>query len=319
MRWFVFTTLTLFAWPQDKPEEIVKKLYPQATAIKAAGIELSPQSLERLRRALGEEPKVGGTYYAFTAELFLPRRDQFKLRMMIVTAGTVRLAVTVIPEEATVANVHVLDHREKTDLSRSPLLTQLFAFKFSREALYRPASELEARLKKAAEARDDEGRSLRALVAVKRLMRTVGATYDQVSTAVSKKKPEGTEAARKMTRAFEDMLGVMDGLGFLGDTRRFTQAAEQARDESAALTRALGESNFELAAKVLGGLSRSTCSGCHGSYQDTLRSHREELGIGDGYFALDFDVGADPALDAGFQAELLKAIRTAVLILVETK
>lgn len=319
MRWIAFATLTLFAWPQDKPEELVKKLYPQATGIKQAAIELSAKSQDRLKKALGEDGKIEGPYYAFSAELFIPRRDQFKLRMMIVTVGTTKLAVTVIPEETTVANVHVLEHKEKADLSKSALLAQFFAFKFSTEALYRPTSELEASLKRAAEAKDDEGKSLRALVAIKRLMRTVGATYDQVSTAVSKKKPDGAEAAKKMAKAFEDMLAVTDGLKFLGDTSRFKLGTEQARDESAAVAKALGESNFEQARKAFGDLSRSTCGGCHGSYQDTLRSRREEIGIGDGYFYLDFDIGADPALDAGLQADLLKAIRRAVLILMETK
>lgn len=323
-RWMLAALLT-GAWMQDRDDELVKRLYPQAASVDVKTSELSEKSREKIAKAIQEELKETKiAYTAFEAELYLPRHDTFKMRTTTLTIqgsrGPIRLAVTIIPDENVIAGVHLVDQNEGIDSEKSPFLAQFFPFAYSPDALARPISDLEARLKKAGEAKDDEGKTLKALVAIKRAMKIVSAHYGEVSEAIEKKNAKGADAARAMAGAYDDILAVADLLKFLGDGgAKFKSLAEDAKTQSNSAARSLADNQFDAARKTFEDLSRNTCGSCHGSYQDALRGKRDEMGMGDGYLRLGFDATRDPSLDEKLQVELLRVIRKSALILKECK
>jgi hypothetical protein len=321
--WVALLGLAAVTTFQDAHDEAaVKKALPDAAGIARTEVALTPGLVAKIEKALGEKPPSKAVLHSATIELAWHKPGKYSARATVFSVkdvdATHRFAVAIVPDENLIAAVIPLEDRE--DLSG--FLEQFVGTFYSENSLFRPASDLEELKKQAGEAKSDDAKKNRALLAVLRAMKEIQAAAGRLGPAL---RGGDKDSAAPAARALVEQLGRVQTAAaeatFLQDKHRATMAsiAGRAKDTASEIARLANEGAFADAARRLSQMNGASCGGCHGSFQRRFVEARDQAGLGAGYFAEGFDFARTPKPEPALQDRIALALRRAIMILESAK
>lgn len=310
MRYGLWVVLFL---QEDHSVEHVKKALPKIEGIEKKDYTLGKDDLERVKRAMGGEAPSGRiVYHRATATLVYPESGKFKTRTLVTRAdgekGPIRLVVSILPDQHSLASVKVVEHNEEKD--PAPFTTQFTGLRYTMDALWRPHDDLRRFREKS---KDDK--ALATLFGARDVMARSSEWFPKIGSAIkSKSEPKELD---ELTSAFEEFARLAESAFFLGDSKqkRLVENSKEAVDRIRDLAEAARAGKFEEAQEKLTEVTRKSCGSCHAGFQNSFRMEREKQGLGTGYFSVGFDLHASPDLPARVQESIALSVRCAVMLL----
>lgn len=312
------SSLLLLLLLQDAPDA-VKRVLPEDATIERA---TRAVDVERVQKIMGGG-EVARAITVYTARGVHPgsSRENPNWTATVVKIetplGPAELGVSALLEEDMVGRVRISGVApEKVP---AEFLRQFGGFEYVSSSLLAPPSALEDVRKRAAAAKDEEGKTLQALLTVRSSMSQVSPTNMVIVERIQKKEKKTSEA-EALVKLFEDAAKAADGLTFLKEDlrKRFRDLANASAGHARTLVSALRAGEFQRADQAQQTLS-SSCGACHGSYIRLLRPERAKRSIGDGYFRVGFDVLAEPGADPKLQEAIAAGVRRALVLLSQSR
>ncbi|MBI2933601.1 MAG: hypothetical protein HYY16_18315 [Planctomycetes bacterium] len=307
---------------EDLTEELAAEIAPDASGLVRKEGKLGDAARAKFKTAMGVEAPAKVVYFEGEAELLTGESGKLeKVRICVVPLKTKKgggqLGVCVAPAVNTIVGVTV--KMGDQEFEEVPFFMQFTSYDYSSDAIGRPMSHLDATLKKAAQAADDEQKNLRGLVAQQQLMRRIQISSDTLSGKLERQEASTAEA-KELKKVFDAVDKSIADLKFFSakDKKDFGEWMTESRASLADIEAGMGAGDME---KAQEGNRRllTACNKCHTAYETLFREKREPLGLGTGYFRADFDLGTDPGVDGELQKAAASAVRKAVLMLEEVK
>jgi hypothetical protein len=309
-RWVPLLALLL----QDLSEPQAKAVVPTIRDLERAEIEPDAKARERFKAATGAEAPERVVVWRGRARL--TAGEPLRIEMVAVPIRTPKGPATlgVAVADGSVVGARLLEHAEAKGTETADFFRQFFLYAYSRDAIARPASDLDGAMKRAAEGKDDGARRLRPLFELRRIMRRMVELNDLLADRLLAGKATA-EDAREVAALFDGAPAALEEAAFLGGRAKelaaeFAKARKMAQDVEGHL-----KAGRAAKAKEAATAFRSMCNGCHGPYLGAFARAREEAGLGNGYFRPGFDLQPDPKLDDAIEGAVANGVRAAVLIL----
>ena len=324
IRWLVVAALTGFAAPQESD---IKKLFPDAEAVKKSAKKLSAESREKIEKAIEgklDDKEATGAIWEFRA-LVREAHPTEKVRVQYTTVtakgpkGDIRLGVAVAPEDRVIAGVLVIENKDDAGVAGSAFLEQFTRFSYT-PSLAAPASTLAQLKAKAAERKDADSKQMDSIFRLHVIMHPVGTSWASLKSRLDKDDAKAAEDLDKLVSSFAESKKVAGDFAFLkgSSLTRFQSRLDEGAAGFRGLSSQVKAGKFRDALSSYGELEKSSCSACHAGTQRAFRERRNALGIGNGFVSVGFDVSAPSGPAASFEAAAA-AIRRAALILSEAK
>jgi hypothetical protein len=310
LRWATLAALLL----QDLTEPQAKAVVPTVRDLERTERTLDARARERFKAATGAEAPERVVVWRGRARL--TAGEPLAVEIVAVPIRTPKGAATlgIAAADGSVAGVRLLEHAEAKGTEGADFFRQFFLYAFSRDAIARPVSTLEAAMKRAADGNDAEARRLRPLFELRRIMRRMVERNDDLADKLLAGKATA-EDAREVAALFDGAPAALEDAAFLGERAKalaaeFEKAKRMAQEVEGHLKAGRASKAKETATAF-----RSMCNVCHGPYLGAFARAREEAGLGNGYFRPGFDLQPDPKLDDAIEEAVAKGVRAAVLIL----
>jgi hypothetical protein len=307
-------------------DDVVKKLVPDADKIKKLPKKISPQSRDKIEKALGEKlAEADLTPVLWECYSTVPRVSSMeKTRCLVTTVtvkapkGPVRVGVAVAVLEKTVHVVRILDNQDDKALESRHFLSQFDGFEYS--DLYGAPGALADALKKA-QGSDEAAKEHDVVLRLNLLMHAMGPSWERMIERIEKKDKGASEEIDSMDKGFDESLKLLPAAKFFKATKqdKFKTFAVGARSDLAELKKMIDGGKFDDAFRRTGQLDQERCAKCHASYRNEFRTEREKRGLGNGFFSTKLEVAVpEPKLDASYQS-VSTGIRKAILLATEAK
>jgi len=320
MKWMMILTAILIQ--DDHDSSSVKALLPDAESIQKRDYVLSKDQQEKVKLAAGSElPPAKVIYHSAEAQLQYPEEGKYKTRTLVIKAdgikGPIRLAVSIIPQEHMVIAVRVLEHKEGVDLNESAFLEQFAGLVYTTDSLWRSRNDLVDRERRAAKPGNDDDKLLDLLMVNKLLMGKASELFSSAGSRIRANDADAVKDLKELQQGYEDLAEKSKAALFLDDAKRkkFANLAIETKERFKAVSELTQAAKFSEAQDKFAEIGRKGCGACHGSFQGTFRSKREELGLGNGYFAINFELKASTDLDQKLQEAVALSVRRAVMLL----
>lgn len=303
----------------------VTKILPDAEKVKKSAKSLSKESIEKIEKALGG--KLGTPPVVYEARAFVPvlsATEKYKVLVTVVEAkgpkGTVRLGVAAVPEERVLAKVGILKNGDDPVVESPRFLEQFEGYSWS-DALWSAPEVLETARKKGAEEKDAEAREIALLLRLNEEMRKVDRLWAGALEKIDRKDKTAADDLGSLGKLTTEIAGFTKKIPFYKESQqlRYDEWMQEMGKGVRTVRSEVSSGKFDAARKELVEISSNSCSRCHASSQRAFRERRGKLGLGNGYFDPSLDVvNPDPAQDELVKA-VLREIRRAALVIVETK
>lgn len=308
-------------------QEDFKKIAPDVEGVKRSARKVSKEGREKIEKAIErklDEKDVNVPIWEGRA--MVPEANQGeKVRVLytVVPAkgpkGEFKVAVAVAPEERVLAGVLVLENKDDPAVASDDFLIQFDQFKYTPNVA-NPLSSLAEARKAAAGRADEKAKQVDGIFKLFTIMHQVESSWNALNRHLDEENKAAGDDADRVAKLFGDTEKLIADFTFLRPTSAdsFRRRLKDSATELKKLSQHAKAGKLVEARAVASEVNKMSCLQCHAGTQRIFRDKRGELGVGNGYFALDHDVkpgeGPKESLDAA-----AKAIRLAVLILSEAK
>jgi hypothetical protein len=303
----------------DHDAAAVRKAVPTAASLEKKNYEFKGDDAERVRKAAGEPPAGRVIYHAAQADLMFPETAKYKIRLTATTVpgskGPIKLVVAIIPSEHVVVGVHALEHGEAEALTE--FLGQFEGLPYAEDSIWRPSADLDQRRGRADKPESEEDRELSALLRTRASMATVGELFPRAGGRIRAKDAEAARDLEELKEAFQKLAAAAEMAKFLGDSKqtKVKQMIADGADRMEKMAQLVRAGDWAEAQNRYADAARKSCGSCHGGYQTSFRNRRDQLGLGNGYFSLGYDLREVTGLDRNVQEALARAVRRCVMLL----
>lgn len=325
---FLVLGLALAAGAAPPQQDDLKKLLPDVEAVKRSARKLSKESRERIEKAIErklDEKEAGVAIWEARAMVGeVNSNEKVRIIYAVVSGkgskGEFKLGVAIAPEERYLAGVQVVENKDDPALAGEAFLRHLEEQKSYTATLSSPPGALADLRKTAATRADEKLKQTDAILKLHDLMHPVQRHWDSLEERLDKDDKEGAADAEAIAKLFGESEKTVNDFTFLkaSQSDSFRRRLKDGIKDLGTLAQQLKSGKVSEARNTFAEVGRMSCSQCHAGNRRIFVNKRNELGLGNGYFApgLDFYVPNGPK--ESFEA-VAKTLRLAVLILSEAK
>jgi hypothetical protein len=320
--------LTLLAgFSTPAPQEDLKKLLPDAEGVKRSARKLSKEARERIEKALDrklDDKEAAPAIWECRANVAEANaNDKVRVLYTVVTGkgpkGEFKIGVAIAPEERYVAGVQVVENKDDPAIAAENFLLRLEQIPFTGN-LANPPSVLAELRKTAATRKDEKLKQTDGILKLHDLMHPVQRHWDSLEAHLDKDGKEAAADADAIAKLFGEAEKTLADFTFLKTSQSdaFRRRLRDGVKELGTLAQHVKNGKMAEARATAAEIGRTSCSQCHAGTRRIFLNKRNDLGLGNGYFAPGLDVYVPAGPKESFEAAVT-AIRTAVLILSEAK